>query len=139
MATSVQAFSATITAGTPAASPMLVNLSVLPGQIDLIRWRVPPGPRGTLGWQLSMGGVQVIPENAGGFVVADNEYDNIIVSGLPDSGAWQVRGYNTGTNNHTVYLYFHVTPIALVDQVQTVDLSTGFPMSDADLFNVWAT
>lgn len=138
MATSVQAFSATITAGTPSASPATVSLAVMAGQIDLIRWRVPPGPRGTFGWQLTMGGVQVIPENAGQFIIADNEYDNIFVSGLPDSGAWQVTGYNTGSNNHTVYLYFHVTPTAVV-QAQQGDLSTGFPQSDADVAGLWLT
>lgn len=137
MATSVQAFSATITAGTALATPMRVALSVLPGTIDLIRWRVPPGPRGTFGWQLTMGGVQVIPENSGQYIIADNEYDSIFVSGLPDSGAWQVTGYNTGANNHTVYLYFHVTPIGV--SAAQGDLSTGFPMTDADVGSMWLT
>jgi hypothetical protein len=138
MATSVQRFSATVNAGTPQASPAVTSLAVIPGQIDLIRWRVPPGPRGTFGWQLTMGGVQVIPENAGVFIVADNEYDDIQVSGLPDSGAWQVTGYNTGANNHTVYLDFHVTPQGAV-QAQQGDLTTGFPMSDADVPGMWLT
>ena len=137
MATSVQAFQATITAGVAKAAPMTVSLAVMAGTIDLIRWRVPPGPRGNLGWYLSMGGVQVIPENDGNFIVADNEDDNIAVSGLPDSGAWQVTGYNTGTNNHTVYLYFHVTPTAVALQAGNVD--AGFPVSDADLSTLWIT
>lgn len=138
MTTSVQAFTATINAGTTKASPATVPLSVLPGIIDLIRWRVPPGPRGTFGWQLGMGGVQVIPENAGQFIVADDEFDSIAVSGLPDSGAWQVIGYNTGVNNHTVYLYFHVTPIVVAQATQG-DLSTGFPLSDVDVGGMWLT
>jgi hypothetical protein len=138
MPTSVQVFSATITAGTAQAAPMVVALNVIAGQIGLIRWRVPPGPRGHLGWQLTMGGVAVIPENLGAFIVADDEYDTIQVAGLPDSGAWQVTGYNTGTFNHTVYLDFHVTPIAAV-QVGNADITTGFPQSDADIPGMWLT
>lgn len=138
MATSVQAFAATINAGTAQASPALVSLAVIPGQIDLIRWRVPPGPRGLFGWQLSMGGVQVIPENSGQFIIADNEFDNIAVSGLPDTGAWQVRGYNTGSNNHTVYLYFHVTPTAVANQGGG-DITAGFPTADYQVSTMWLT
>jgi hypothetical protein len=137
MATSVQAFQAKITAGTLKAAPMVVGLAVMPGTIDLIRWRVPPGPRGNLGWVLSMGGVQVIPENTGNYIVADNETDSIAVSGLPDSGAWQLTGYNTGVNDHTVYLYFHVTPTAV--GLAGGDVTAGFPLSDADLQSLWIT
>lgn len=138
MATSEQVFAATITAGTAKASPMTVSLPVMAGVIDLIRWRVPPGPRGNLGWQLGMGGVTVIPENSGTYIIADNESDSVFISGLPDSGAWQVIGYNTGTFDHTVYLYFHVTPTAQA-QSQQVDVTTGFPTSDLDVPSLWLT
>jgi hypothetical protein len=138
VADSVQFFAATITAGTAAASPMTVTLSVLPGVINAIHWRVPPGPRGLLGWQLAMGGVNVIPEQSGVYIIADNDEDTITVSGLPDSGAWQVIGYNTGTYNHTIYLSFHVTPQAAVGQDPGVS-STGFPLSDSDVAGLWLT
>lgn len=138
MATSVQVFQATITAGTAQATPMRVGLAVMAGTIDLIRWRVPPGPRGEMGWLLSMGGVQVIPENSGSYIIADNEEDTIAVAGLPDTGAWQVTGYNIGTYNHTIYLYFHVTPTA-VTVASTGNVSDGFPTSDADLSDLWLT
>lgn len=138
MATSVFAQQATITAGTPLASPMTVDISIPSNQIDIIRWRVPPGPRGNLGWQLTMGGALVIPEQPGTYIVADNEYDDWTISGLPDSGAWQVTGYNTGSNNHTVYLYFHVTPIALVGTTGG-DITAGFPQSEADIPTMFTT
>jgi hypothetical protein len=136
MATSVQRFAATIGAGTAAAAPATVTLAVMPGVIDAIRWRVPPGPRGNLGWQLAMGGVNVIPENTGTFIIADDEQDVFAVSGLPDSGAWQVIGYNTGTFDHTVYLDFHVTPTAAAN-AQQGDITTGFPQSEADIPGMW--
>lgn len=138
MATSVQAFQATVPANTLQANPAVITLNVLPGVIDLIRWRVPPGPRGHLGWVLAMGGVSVIPEQMSTYIVADDEQDEVAVAGLPDSGAWQLIGYNTGGNDHTVYLYFHVTPTAVAAQV--VDVSeTGWPTSDADVPYMWLT
>lgn len=138
MADSVQFFTATITAGTAQTSPMTVTLNVLPGTINEIHWRVPPGPRGNLGWQLAMGGVNVIPEQKGVYIIADNDEDTITVSGLPDSGAWQIIGYNTGTYNHSIYLSFHVTPQGVANQDVPVTVQ-GFPQSDADVAGVWLT
>lgn len=135
MATSVQAFIATITAGTAKATPMTVNLPVMQGFIDAIKWRVPSGPRGNLGWVLAMGGVQVIPENTGTYIVADDDTDTVQIAGLPDSGAWQVIGYNTGSFDHSIYLDFHVTPVSLANQAP--DILTGFPTSDADIPTMW--
>lgn len=117
---------------------MTVNIPVMSGVVDLIRWRVPAGPRGNLGWQLAMGGVSVIPQNSGAWIVADDEYDTIQVSGLPDSGAWQVIGYNTGTYDHTVYLDFHITATAEA-QIQGGDILAGFPTSEASIPSMWLT
>jgi hypothetical protein len=136
MATSVIALSGTITAGTPKASPLTVALPVGTNLIDTIRWRVPPGPRGNLGWFLSMGGVQVLPEISGEYIVADNEYDEWSIAGLPDSGAWQVTGYNTGTYDHTVYFQFHVTPVQL-GATLTANIDAGFPTSEEQIPTMW--
>lgn len=136
MAISVTALSATVPAGTAKASPVTIGLAVGTAIVDKIRWRVPPGPRGHLGWSLSMGGVQVLPDDAGAFVVADDEYDDWEIVGLPDSGAWQLTGYNTGTNDHTVYLYFFTTPVQL-SITTTGDLLDGFPTSEADVLTMW--
>lgn len=136
MATSVIALSGTVPAGTPKTSLAVVDLAVGTNLIDTIRWRVPPGPRGNLGWYLSMGGVQVLPDVAGEFIVADDEFDEWSISGLPDSGAWQLTGYNTGSYDHSVYFQFHVTPVQL-GVTLTGDILTGFPSSDADLATMW--
>ena len=133
MATSVTAVTATVPHGTPTTALVTVNLSIVPATVDKIRWRVPPGPRGNLGWYLSMGGVQVLPDVAGEFVVADDEYDDWEIDGLPDSGAWQLTGYNTGSYDHTVYLYFFTTPIQLGTTGLTGDIMAGFPTSEADI------
>jgi hypothetical protein len=117
---------------------MTVSLPVGTFVVNKIRWRVPPGPRGNLGWNLSMGGVQVLPDVAGEYVIADDEYDDWEIDGLPDSGAWQLTGYNTGSYNHTVYLYFFTTPIQLSGSpTLTGDLLSGFPTSEADIPTMW--
>lgn len=102
----VRYFAAVIPAGTPLAVPVTVDVSFPPRTVTQVTWRVPPGPSGLMGWRLSMGGVQVLPTNAGAWVVTDDERDTWPVTGLPDSGAWQVTGYNTDIYDHTVYLTF---------------------------------
>lgn len=136
MATSVTALSGTIPAGTPKSALVTVALSLGPFYTDMIRWRVPPGPRGNLGWYLAMGGVQVLPQNAGGFIVADDEYDEWTIENLPDSGAWQLVGYNTGIYNHTVYFDFHTSPITQPGATLTSS-SGGWPTSDSQIASMW--
>lgn len=137
MATSVVALTGTITAGTPKATPLTVSLSFNQANVNKIRWRVPPGPRGNLGWFLSMGGVQVLPDVAGEFVVADDEYDDWEIENLPDSGAWQLTGYNTGSYDHTVYLYFFITPIQLAGLGGSGDILAGFPFLGGDTTGIF--
>lgn len=107
----VRHYTATIPAGTPASAPVLVALAMPPREVVAIHWRVPHGPMGSLGWLLAMGGVAVLPQPPGTFVIADNEHGEWTPTDLPDSGAWQVRGYNTGASPHAVYLAFHVQTI----------------------------
>lgn len=108
MAREVRHFTATIPAGTPRAAPVAVNIAMPPRVVLSIYWRVPNGPLGVFGWQLAMGGVVVIPIGGDQFVVANDEHDTWTPSEHPDSGAWQVIGYNTGANPHSVYLAFQV-------------------------------
>lgn len=138
MATSVTRFEATITAGTPLDAPLTVQLPLGTNTVNAIRWRVPPGPRGNMGWALTMGGVQVVPDDAGEYIIADNEWDEWEIEGLPDSGAWEVTGYNTGSYDHTVYLDFYTTPVQSTGPVLT-DVSVGFPQSEADIPTMWLT
>jgi hypothetical protein len=138
MATDVTALSATITASTPIATPQIVELNIGSVTVNKIRWRVPPGPRGNLGWYLSMGGVQVLPDDKGAYVIADDEYDDWQIDNLPDSGAWELTGYNTGTHDHTVYLYFFTTPIVTSVAVGG-DLLAGFPQFDTQIPGLFLT
>jgi hypothetical protein len=63
-----------------------------------------------MGWQLAMGGVQVLP-SGDKYVIADGQQGTWYLEDQPDSGAWQVIGYNTGANPHSVYLAFHADPV----------------------------
>jgi hypothetical protein len=138
MATSATNFAALIPAGTSPLNLFSVNLPLGTAIVEKIRWRVPPGPRGLMGWALFMGGVQVVPDDAGFFVIADNEYDDWDISGLPDSGAWACAGYNLGTFDHTVYLSFFTSPVQQAGG-GAGNILTGFPVNESDMATMWQT
>lgn len=108
MAEEVRNFTATIPAHTPVASPVVVGIAFPPRIVASIDWRVPGGPLGLMGWRLTMGGIQVIPTAGDLWVIADGHSGVIRPSAELSSGAWQVTGYNTGANPHSVYLVFHL-------------------------------
>ena len=108
MPNEIRHFTATIPAGTPVTAPVTVAITMPPRVVRSVYWRVPNGPLGLFGWQLAMGGVRVIPAFGDLYVVANDEHDTWYPADHPDSGAWQVIGYNTGTNPHSVYLAFSV-------------------------------
>ena len=141
MASSVSSFQVGIPPGSSAANPAVTNLSVANKAVVGIRWRVPPGPRGTMGFALAQSGVPVLPSDLGTFIVADDEWDTVDTAGFPSSGAWSVRGWNTGTVTHSVMLQFYYdgagTPtgpggVSLTDYVQG-----GFPTDDGLLAEMW--
>lgn len=138
MATTVSSFIVTIPAGTLPFTPHEADLDVGTNEVETIRWRVPPGPRGNMGFWLAMGGVQIVPDTHGTAVVADNEVGEWVLNGLPNTGAWQLMGYNIGTHDHSVYLEFFTTPVVLSGSGGS-DLLTGFPRTDADIPGMWLT
>ena len=80
-----------------------------PRLVNQVEIRVPPGPRGELGFALGAAGQPVIPRAAGTFVVTDDERIEWPLEGQIDSGAWECFTYNTGALPHTVYLRFLVS------------------------------
>lgn len=117
----VRSFQVSIPAGTAITSPQVTPITFPARDVAWVHWKVPPGPSGKMGWRLSMsGGVAVIP-TGGGWVIADGEDATWQVTNQPDSGFWEVTGYNTGIYPHTVYLDFGlnmpggpVPPVALI-------------------------
>ena len=108
MAQEVQKFAVTIPAGTKVTAPLTFNLTMPPRVVAEVEIVVPPGPRGEVGFQLGLAGQQLIPYTAGQFFVTDDEIIHWPVEGMPDSGAWQMIAYNTGTFNHTIEVRFLV-------------------------------
>ena len=106
MAFEVRRYSVTIPAGTLAATPHIESLVMPARTVRSILWRVPPGPRGLMGFQIGSSGIQVIPWNTGEWIVAEDESDELELTGQITSGAWQCIGYNLGRYDHTVYLTF---------------------------------
>lgn len=104
MAREVFAFAVTIPAGTAIATPQVTPLTIPPRIVERIEVKVPPGPRGNVGFQLGMANRQLIPYNAGGFVIADDDDLSWDFESLPTSGAWQLLGYNLGLFPHTLYV-----------------------------------
>lgn len=130
-------FDLTIPAGTPKTSPVVLPCTMPARIVDLFHWRVPAGHNGLTGFRLSMGGVQVFPRNAGGFIRANAEQDTWPVQNVPDSGAWDITAYNTGTLPHSLFVRFmvriirkqepRVTPRANWQLASVPDLSRAGP------------
>lgn len=132
MALEINHFTATIPAGTPIASPVTVAVTMPVRVVRSIYWRVPPGPMGVFGWQLAMGKVKVFPATGDAYVVADGQDGTWEITDAPDGGTWQVIGYNTGANPHSVYLAFHCDLPELIRPV-SAPLPAGMLSSSPDL------
>lgn len=135
MALEVQHFTATVPAGTPLSAPVTVAIPMPVRVVTRIDWRVPNGPMGVFGWQIAMGRVKVFPSGGDLYVTANDEAGTWVVEGAPDSGAWQVIGYNTGANPHSVYLAFHVDlpakPVKVPAEINVFSLYPGPDLAKA--------
>lgn len=108
MAREVYRFSVTVPAGTPKATPQVTAL-VLPERVPVkLTVTVPPGPHGLLGFQFTHAGAQVIPINAGQFLVMDGRTREWDLTDYFTGGAWQLTAYNTGSFDHTLEIVFDV-------------------------------
>lgn len=106
MAQEVRTFQVTVPANTPSSAPQTFDISFPPRPVRQIEWMVPPGPRGNVGFQLGLAGTPLIPYNRDAWIIANGDTRQWNLEGVPDSGAWQVRAYNTGSFPHTLYFRF---------------------------------
>jgi hypothetical protein len=107
MAEDVYHFTVTIPTGSTAAAPAKVEIPLPVRVVDRIDWKVPPGPMGTMSFLISMGGVPVLPSHGQfAYVTTDGKDGFWELEDYPDSGGWEVTGYNTGGYSHTVLLTF---------------------------------
>lgn len=123
MGSEVRNFVVSTPAGTAIATPLTTSLAMPAREVEHIRVRIPPGPNGQLGWMLSMAGTPVIPTNAGGWIVGNDEIIDWDLTGQPNSGAWQLQSYNIGGNPHSVYITFTLNPIGARSSLPTSPLA----------------
>jgi hypothetical protein len=107
----IRTFQVTIPPSTVTTAPFTQDVSFPPRIVNAIRWKVPKGAVGLMGWRLTSGGVQVIPNNAGAWIIADGESDRWELEEMPDGGKWDVTGYNFGNQPHSIWLTFHLSYI----------------------------
>lgn len=132
MAQEVREFAVLVPAGTAVTAPLVTPIIFPDRIVTAISWRVPPGPSGKMGWQLTSAGAPVIPIQPKTYIVTDNQADTWPLAGYLDSGNWSVTAYNTGVYPHTVYLTF------LLDLIGTVEPASQQP-SDGGLSVVGIT
>lgn len=113
MATRIEVFSATITAGTSALAPATTKMAFNPGRVDQIDVKVPPGPAGNVGFVITCGGQQAIPAAAGQFIIPDNDFFVWALEGYSTAGSWGLTGYNTDAYDHFIQVFFHVTEVTV--------------------------
>jgi hypothetical protein len=63
-----------------------------------------------------MSGVSVIPVNGTQWIIHDGDSTTSELARLPDSGDWQIAGYNTGNFVHTIYVTFYAEVLRIDDQ-----------------------
>lgn len=138
MATNIWAYQCFVPAG---SSPAITECYVGTDPVTQVRWRVPPGPRGSLSWYLAQSDAQIFPNPLSEEVIADGEWDTWVLDNPPPNPVWQLYGFNTGDDDHSVYLQFFTDP----NQVSTTGggggqiVLAGFPTSEADIPTVWLT
>lgn len=118
MAREIRNFTVSVPIGTTIAAPQVTALTMPARQVRGIRVRVPPGPRGAVGFALGASGVAVLPWGPGEWMVADDEAIEWPLDGQITSGAWQLRAYNLGDYPHTLYVTFQLDPLPSVENGQ---------------------
>lgn len=106
MAREVRAFAALIPAATPLATPVTIALTMPPRIVEAVRFRIPPGPSGNVGFALAASGVRIIPWGPNQWIVGDGEVIDWPLTDQIESGAWQLQGYNVGRWDHTIQVQF---------------------------------
>lgn len=129
MARELRAFSVAVPAGTAIATPLSTDCTFPARVVRRIEIDVPPGPRGEVGFYVANSGSQIIPVNAGQWIVANDVHLGWDLTDYIDSGSWQIVAYNTGFYSHTLSARFHV------DLPTATDASAPAPLIDPALLS----
>lgn len=121
-------FAATIPAGTAIASPVTIPTTFHQREVNAIRWIIPPGALGVVGFYIGMRGLQLFPSSTGTWFVRSGHAGGVSVEDMPNTGDWSVTGYNTGAFNHTIYVTFEVSLIKR--EPSSPELSSLYDLSE---------
>jgi len=122
MAIEIYDFTVTVPAGTPASAGFSAPLTIPARVVTQINIRVPPGPRGEVGFAIGSGGLNIVPVPAGTWIVTDNEDLVYPLDETITSGAWQLLAYNTGSFPHTLRVYLFTQLLASASAGSTTTL-----------------
>jgi hypothetical protein len=115
MATEIRSYDVTVPANTLPTAPLVQSFPMPPRIVDAIQIVVPPGPSGLVGFAVTASGLTVIPYASAQWIITAAENITWPLERQIDSGAWGVRAYNTGTNDHAIYFRFLLRPATPVD------------------------
>lgn len=113
MANEIRHYTLTIPAGTTSAAPAILDTLMPPRTVTGIEIVVPPGVNGVVGFQVLNSHLPVIPYGSDAWIIANGEIINWPLEGFINSGSWQLAGYNTGVNDHSLLFRFLVDFIPL--------------------------
>jgi hypothetical protein len=106
MAAEIRQFTVLVPANTLASAPISQPTRFPARVVEAVEIVVPPGPNGNVGFRLENSGIPVIPYDSDAWVITNDEKIVWPLSGYITSGSWGVRAYNTGTQDHVIYLRF---------------------------------
>lgn len=102
MADEIRQFSISVPGNTPASAALSFPMTFPPRDVQGLEIIVPVGSSGLVGFAIDVGGAQVIPYLSDPWIITAGEIINWPLEHMPNSGAWSVRAYNTGQNDHAV-------------------------------------
>lgn len=108
MAREVRTFANVIAIGSTPAAPVVTQMQFPPREVTEIEVRVPPGPRGEVGFRIGSSGTQIMPFDLGAWIITDDEVIHWPLEGQHQSGSWEFTAYNTGQYAHTITVRFLV-------------------------------
>jgi hypothetical protein len=108
----VEAKTLTVPAGTASSAPLSGDVSFDPGVLVGVEIDIPDGHSGLTGLRVATAHQQLLPFTAGDWLIGNDESLEWALHSMPDTGNWQLIGYNTDVFAHTFYVRFLVSDLA---------------------------
>ena len=80
-AVEIRSFAVTIPTGTTQSAPYTQDIFFPARIVTGVHWKVPRGPSGLMGWQLTMSGGNAVIPAGGGWIITDDDSDTWPLTG----------------------------------------------------------